>query len=103
RQGLFCNARPIRPLVVGNRRPATSLSRMLFSAHEHLASSWLDLAEDRLRLDRLSRNAVGSTFFPWAFHPTGPAPWGPRFAHSSRGKKVSPPSSSAALRPANGC
>jgi hypothetical protein len=60
---------------------------MLFSAREHLASPWLDLAEDRLRLDRLSRNAVGSTFFPWAE------------AHSSRGKKVSPPSSSAALRP----
>jgi hypothetical protein len=39
---------------------------MLFSAREHLASPWLDLAEDRLRLDRLSRNAVGSTFFPWA-------------------------------------
>src|SRR3546814_5809520 len=32
-----------------------------------------------------------STFFPWAK------------AHSSRGKKVSPPSSSAALRPASGC
>ncbi|MGY3390211.1 uncharacterized protein (DUF736 family) [Bradyrhizobium sp. USDA 3311] len=27
---------------------------------------WLDLAEDRLRLDRLSRNAVDATFFPWA-------------------------------------
>ena len=39
---------------------------MLFSAREYLASPWLDLAEDRLRLDRLSRNAVGSTFFPWA-------------------------------------
>jgi uncharacterized protein (DUF736 family) len=64
---------------------------MLFSAREHLASPWLDLAEDRLRLDRLSRNAVGSTFFPWAK------------AHSSRGKKVSPPSSSAALRPTSGC
>jgi hypothetical protein len=31
-----------------------------------LASSWLDLAKDRLRLDRLSRNGVGETFFPWA-------------------------------------
>ena len=48
---------------------ATSLPRMLFSGREHLASPWLDLAEDRLRLDRLSRNAVGSTFFPWAFGP----------------------------------
>ena len=42
---------------------------MLFSARERLASRWLDLAEDRLRLDRLSRNDVGSTFFPWAFGP----------------------------------
>src|SRR5229473_3126163 len=50
-----------------------------------------DLARDRLRLDRLNRNAVGETFFPWAK------------AHSSRGKKVSPPPSSAALRPASGC
>jgi len=64
---------------------------MLFGARKHLASCWLDLAGDRLRLDRLSRNAAGSTFFPWAE------------AHSSRGKKVSPPTSSAALRPASGC
>src|SRR5271169_1852755 len=60
---------------------------MLFSAREHLTSHWLDLAEDRLRLDRLNRNGFGETFFPWAK------------AHSSRGKKVSPPPSSAALRP----
>src|SRR5580698_2596585 len=53
----------------------------------HTASSRLDLAEGRLRLDRLSRNGVGSTFFPWAE------------AHSSRDKKLSPPPSSAALRP----
>ena len=39
---------------------------MLFSAREHLASHWLDLAEGRLRLDRLNRNGVGETFFPWA-------------------------------------
>src|SRR5438876_5580029 len=32
----------------------------------HTASPWLDLAEGRLCLDRLSRNGVGSTFFPWA-------------------------------------
>ncbi len=32
----------------------------------HAASLWLDLAEGRLRLDRLSRNGAGSTFFPWA-------------------------------------
>ncbi len=39
---------------------------MLFSAREHLASLWLDLAEGRLRLDRLNRNGGGETFFPWA-------------------------------------
>jgi hypothetical protein len=38
---------------------------MLFSAREHLASHWLDLAEGRLRLDRLNRNGGGETFFPW--------------------------------------
>jgi hypothetical protein len=32
---------------------------MLFSAREHLSSHWLDLAEGRLRLDRLNRNGVG--------------------------------------------
>jgi hypothetical protein len=32
----------------------------------HAASLWLDLAEGRLRLDRLGRNGAGSTFFPWA-------------------------------------
>jgi uncharacterized protein (DUF736 family) len=42
------------------------VSKMLFSAREHLASHWLDLAEGRLRLDRLNRNGVGETFFPWA-------------------------------------
>ena len=38
---------------------------MLFGARDHTASPWLDLAEGRLRLDRLSRNGAGSTFFPW--------------------------------------
>ena len=42
---------------------------MLFSAREHLASHWLDLAEGRLRLDRLNRNGGSETFFPWACHP----------------------------------
>ncbi|MGZ5153208.1 MAG: hypothetical protein ACXWC5_24565, partial [Burkholderiales bacterium] len=32
------------------------VSKMLFSVREHLASHWLDLAEGRLRLDRLNRN-----------------------------------------------
>jgi hypothetical protein len=40
------------------------VSKMLFSAREHLASHWLDLAEGRLRLDRLNRNGGGETFFP---------------------------------------
>ena len=38
---------------------------MLFSAREHLASYWPDLAEGRLGLDRLNRNGGGETFFPW--------------------------------------
>jgi hypothetical protein len=63
---------------------------MLFSAREHLASHWLDLAEGRLRLDRLNRNGGGETFFPWDYHPTRKCAWGPRFAHSSRGPRKSP-------------
>jgi hypothetical protein len=55
------------------------------------ASPWLDLAVGRLRLDRLSRNGAWIDFLPLGF------------AHSSRGKKVSPSPSSAALRPASGC
>jgi uncharacterized protein (DUF736 family) len=35
------------------------------SVRGHTASQWLDLAEGRLRLDRLSRNGGGATFFPW--------------------------------------
>jgi hypothetical protein len=52
-------------------KPSASwhVSKMLFSTREHLASHWLDLAEGRLRLDRLNRNGVGETFFPWACHP----------------------------------
>ena len=49
---------------------------MLFRAREHLASHWLDLAEGRLRLDRLNRNGGRIDFLPL------------RCAHSSRGKKV---------------
>ena len=45
------------------------VSQMLFSAREHRASHWLDLAEGRLRLDRLNRNGGSETFFPWACHP----------------------------------
>jgi hypothetical protein len=39
---------------------------MLFGRASHTASLRLDLAKGRLRLDRLSRNGAGSTFFPWA-------------------------------------
>jgi hypothetical protein len=42
---------------------------MLFSAREHLASCWLDLAEGRLRLDRPNRNRSGATFFPLVLCP----------------------------------
>jgi hypothetical protein len=42
---------------------------MLFSAREHLASHWLDLAEGRLRLDRLNRNGCGETFLPLGLPP----------------------------------
>ena len=40
------------------------VSKMLFSAREHLASHWLDLAEGRLRLDRLNRNGGGEISSP---------------------------------------
>src|SRR5713101_3779305 len=64
---------------------------MLFGAREPRGLSWLDLAEGRLRLDRLCRNGGRIDFLPLGF------------AHSSRAKKVSPPPSSAALRPEDGC
>ena len=51
---------------------------MLFSPREHLASHWLDLAEGRLRLDRLNRNGGRIDFLPLGF------------AHSSRGPRKSP-------------
>jgi hypothetical protein len=40
-------------------------SRAGCSARGHAASQWLDLAEGRLRLNRLCRNGGGATFFPW--------------------------------------
>jgi hypothetical protein len=61
--------------------------RLLFSARQTgPLDGWIQ-SRDRLRLERLSRNAEGLTFFPWAHHPTGQAPRGPRFAHSSREHK----------------
>jgi len=48
--------------------------------------------------------ADGSTFFPWAFHPTGKRPEGtPVRPFLAQDKKLSPPPSSAALRPEDGC
>src|SRR6266700_874870 len=44
---------------------------------DHTASPWLDLAGGRLRLDRLSRNGGGETFFRWA----APIPRAPRKSH----------------------
>jgi hypothetical protein len=39
---------------------------MLFGARPTWPLKWLDLAEGRLRLDRLCRNGGAGTFFPWA-------------------------------------
>src|SRR5271165_6010534 len=69
---------------------ATSSPEGAVRRADHTASPWLDLAEGGLRLNRLRRDGAGSTYFPLAE------------AHSSRGKKLFPPPSSAALRP-NGC
>jgi hypothetical protein len=56
RPGHLCRAFDVRHVF----------SRGCCSARDHTASPWLDLSEGRLRLDRLSRNGGGSTFFPWA-------------------------------------
>src|ERR1700722_16530194 len=66
---------------------------MLFSAREHLASHWLDLAEGRLRLDRLNRNGGGETFFPWAL----PIPREARKSHRGRPPLRCGPAGAAAL------
>jgi hypothetical protein len=94
RRGLFLYTRTLRPLVLGNRCRSRFLPQMLFKRTRGLASRWLDLAEDRLRLDRLSRNDVGSTFFPWAF-----GPFLARQESMPPKEGVSPPPSSAPLRP----
>jgi hypothetical protein len=53
---------------------ANSSPEDVFGAAATHGLSWLDLARGRLRLDRLSRNGAGSTFFPWAYTPrAGPA------------------------------
>jgi hypothetical protein len=55
---------------------ATSSPEDAVRRADHTASPWLDLAEGRLRLDRLRRNGGRNDFLPLAF------------GHSSRGKKV---------------
>jgi uncharacterized protein (DUF736 family) len=57
------------------------------SCPNHTASQWLDLAEGRLRLDRLAATAGAKLSSPG------------RAAHSSRAKKYLLPPSSATLRP----
>src|ERR1700759_818185 len=48
-----------------NFRVSHVFSRGCSSARTH-GLSLADLARGRLRLDRLSRNGIGETFFPWA-------------------------------------
>jgi hypothetical protein len=84
-QGFSSFAWNARPLTRGTQRPPCPDDAVRRA--DHTASFWLNLADGLLHLDRLRRNGGGSTFFPWAE------------AHSSRGKKLSPPPSSTALRP----
>jgi uncharacterized protein (DUF736 family) len=79
----------MRPILRNDEPP--SLSPTCCSARNHTSSSWLDLAEGRLRLDRLAATASAKLSSPG------------RAAHSSRDKKVFRPPSSAALRSAGGC
>jgi hypothetical protein len=87
------------PLFFGNRCPPRLLPRMLFSAREDLASPWLDLAEDRLRLDRLRRNGGRIDFLPLGFPPHGASPVGTPVCPFLARQESLPPPSSAALRP----
>jgi hypothetical protein len=79
----------MRPILRNHEPP--SLSPTCCSARNHTSSSWLDLAEGRLRLDRLAATAGAKLSSPG------------RAAHSSRDKKVFRAPSSAALRSASGC
>jgi len=65
RYGRRLFARCASPLALGPSGWPRLLPRMLFGARP-TASFLADLARGRLRLDRLSRNGGGSTFFPWA-------------------------------------
>jgi uncharacterized protein (DUF736 family) len=66
----------IRAFCARQSTSATSFPEDAVRNADHTASQWLDLAERRLRLDRLSRNGGRSDFLPLTF------------GHSSRGKKV---------------
>ena len=91
RQGFFFFARHPRLLVLRNRRRPSLLLRDAVRRADHAAPLWLDLAEGRLRLDRLCRNSGGETFFPWA----SPIPREARKSHRRH-----PP---LTLRPASRC
>ena len=65
RNGRLLFARHASPLAQDPSGWPRLLVRMLFGVRP-TASPWLDLAVGRLRLDRLSRNGGGATFFPWA-------------------------------------
>ena len=62
----FYSSPELCSLCAGQPTSATSSPEDAVRRTTHTASLWLDLAEGRLRLDRLSRNGAGSTFFPWA-------------------------------------
>ena len=89
RQSFFLFAWKAGPLVRADRLVRHVFSQDAVQRTRPHGLSWLDLAEGRLRLDRLAATASVD------FLPLG-------FAHSSRDKKVSPPPSSAALRPEAG-
>jgi hypothetical protein len=76
---------------------------MPFGAPAPRPLSWLDLAEDRLRLDRLSRNGGRCDFLPLGAPPRGATsartPVRPFLAK----QQSRPPPSSASLWPARGC
>lgn len=85
--------RTLRPKIieVGTSAPRSPLIHFCQADRSRRPLQWADLAEDRLRLDRLTRNGAIATFFPWA------API-PREATKSLSRHPT-----LALRPASGC
>jgi hypothetical protein len=98
------------PLVEDGARPYGSIGCSSASVHDGVAITarssgaprrleWADLAEVLLRLDRYPQR-LPVDFLPLRDHPCARRTrGGPRFAHSSRDKKVFCSPSSAALRP----